>query len=136
MRVPVEIVKQRRQTNIAAATRTNGWLILWQAYRSEGLYRGIYRGFGSTLMREIPFSLIQFPLWEYLKANWTHTTGTELTPGAVAACGAMAGGFAAALTTPLDVAKTRIMLAERFEGKRHTVRRVLSAIYAEKGVRG
>lgn len=134
--MPVEIVKQRRQTNIAQANRLSGVQILWQAYRTEGLYRGIYRGFGSTLLREIPFSLIQFPIWEYLKANWSEVTGTELTAGAVAACGAVAGGVAAAVTTPLDVAKTRIMLAERFEGRRHTVPRVLRSIYAEKGLRG
>lgn len=135
VRVPVEIVKQRRQTSVATAHR-NGFAILWQAYRAEGLYRGIYRGFTSTLLREIPFSLIQFPIWEYLKANWTPTTGTELTPAAVAACGAIAGGIAAAITTPLDVAKTRIMLAEKYEGRRHTVSRVLRGIYAEKGIRG
>ena len=28
---------------------------------------GMYRGYFSTVMREIPFSLLQFPLWEYLK---------------------------------------------------------------------
>lgn len=136
MRVPVEIVKQRRQTNISQSGRLGGVQVLWQAYRTEGLCRGIYRGFGSTLLREIPFSLIQFPIWEYLKASWPEATGTELTAGAVAACGAVAGGVAAALTTPLDVAKTRIMLAERFEGRRHTVPRVLQAIYAERGLRG
>lgn len=135
VRVPVEIVKQRRQTSLVSGHR-NGFAILWQAYRTEGLFRGIYRGYSSTLLREIPFSLIQFPLWEYMKANWTSTTGTDLTPPAVAACGALAGGIAAGITTPLDVAKTRIMLAEKFEGRRHTVYRVLRGIYAEKGVQG
>lgn len=134
--MPVEIVKQRRQTNVLQAQSTHGLRILWQAYREEGLCRGIYRGFSSTILREIPFSLIQFPIWEYLKANWTAGTGLELTAGAVAVCGACAGGVAAALTTPLDVAKTRIMLAERFEGRRHTVPAVLRSIYAERGWRG
>lgn len=135
IRVPVEIVKQRRQTATIASSR-NGLAVLWQAYQTEGLCRGIYRGFGSTLLREIPFSLIQFPIWEYLKANWTATTGTPLTSGAVAVCGAIAGGVAAAITTPLDVAKTRIMLADTFDGTKHTAGMILRGIYREKGIKG
>ena len=33
-------------------------------------------------------------------------------PWQASLCGAVAGGFSAAVTTPLDVAKTRIMLAK------------------------
>lgn len=29
--------------------------------------RGFYRGYFTTVMREIPFSFIQYPLWEYFK---------------------------------------------------------------------
>ncbi len=35
-----------------------------------------------------------------------------LSPLQGAVCGAIAGGIAAAATTPLDVAKTRVMLAK------------------------
>ena len=133
IRVPVEIAKQRRQT---LSGNTNSLSILWNAYQTDGLFKGLYRGFSSTLLREIPFSFIQFPIWEYLKLHWTDTTDLPLTPAAVAVCGAIAGGFSAAVTTPLDVAKTRIMLAEKYEGKRHTVSKVLSSIYKEQGIKG
>lgn len=129
----MEIVKQRRQT---LNTKTNGLTVLLRAYQSEGICNGIYRGFGSTLLREIPFSFIQFPIWEYLKAHWTETTSLPLTSVAVAVCGAFAGGIAAALTTPLDVAKTRIMLAERVDGRKLNAFNILRAIYQEKGVKG
>ncbi|PFX17398.1 S-adenosylmethionine mitochondrial carrier protein [Stylophora pistillata] len=31
--------------------------------------RGLYRGYWNTLMREIPFALIQYPLWELFKVR-------------------------------------------------------------------
>ncbi|XP_052577724.1 S-adenosylmethionine mitochondrial carrier protein isoform X3 [Peromyscus californicus insignis] len=74
--------------------------------------QGLYRGYRSTVLREIPFSLVQFPLWESLKALWSWRRGHVVDSWQSAVCGAFAGGFAAAVTTPLDVAKTRIMLAK------------------------
>lgn len=133
VRVPIEIAKQRRQT---ISSRTSSISILMEAYRTEGVRRGLYRGYGSTILREVPFAFIQFPIWEYLKANWTVNTGLELTPVAVAMCGAVAGGIAAAITTPLDVAKTRIMLAERNQNERLTVTSVLRSVYKDRGFTG
>jgi solute carrier family 25 (mitochondrial S-adenosylmethionine transporter), member 26 len=135
VRVPVEVAKQRRQA-FSVKSDASSLQIIRDLYRSEGLRKGVYRGFRSTIMREIPFSFIQFPLWEYFKANWEASTHTPLTPISVSLCGAVAGGIAAAITTPLDVAKTRIMLADQSETARSSVFQTLHKIYRERGVRG
>lgn len=129
------VAKQRRQSSLQVYDKT-AFQILYNAFKTEG-FRGIYRGFGATILREIPFSFIQFPLWEYFKANWTETTGLPLGPHCVALCGALAGGIAAGITTPLDVAKTRIMLADQNETKalKNPIH-ILRKIYKERGVKG
>lgn len=62
MRVPTEIVKQRMQTGVYSsfAEAING------IRAAEGVF-GFYRGYWSMIAREIPFSFIQFPIWEGLK---------------------------------------------------------------------
>ncbi|XP_049588514.1 mitochondrial S-adenosylmethionine carrier protein isoform X2 [Syngnathus scovelli] len=66
----------------------------------------------ASLGETIPFSLVQFPLWEYLKTQWSQRRGHTLHSWQAALCGAFAGAVAALVTNPLDVAKTRIMLAK------------------------
>nr|CAD7396241.1 unnamed protein product [Timema cristinae] len=130
-----QVVKQRSQ---AAAHPTTPFIILQTTLHSEGL-RGMYRGFASTVLREIPFALLQFPLWEFLKSSWGHWQRTDLYVWQGALCGAVAGGISAAVTTPLDVAKTRIMLAERKQGATREDLRILTTlrnVYAQKGVQG
>ncbi|XP_018589612.2 mitochondrial S-adenosylmethionine carrier protein isoform X5 [Scleropages formosus] len=124
IRVPTEVVKQRAQASLSSSTLQ----VLLGTLREEGL-RGLYRGYQSTVLREIPFSLVQFPLWEYLKSRWSQAQGHTLHSWQAAVCGAFAGGVAAFVTTPLDVAKTRIMLAKRFcwrrtQGRLHRHRRL------------
>jgi solute carrier family 25 S-adenosylmethionine transporter 26 len=77
---------------------------------ASSIFGGLYRGYGITLMREVPFAFIQFPLYERLKVEWAKWQGKETSPIQAASCGSFAGGVAAALTTPLDVVKTRLML--------------------------
>ncbi|CAO1405176.1 unnamed protein product [Diamesa serratosioi] len=134
IRVPVEIAKQRRQTMLVK-NDVSSLQLLYNAFKTEGLRKGVYRGFGTTIMREVPFSFIQFPLWEYLKLNWTSFTGLPLTPISVSICGAISGGIAAGLTTPLDVIKTRVMLAEA-GSKNTSIPRIVKSIYREKGMKG
>ncbi|GLV35026.1 uncharacterized protein CBL_09506 [Carabus blaptoides fortunei] len=134
VRVPVEIVKQRRQTS----TGISSFKILTDAYRHEGLRKGLYRGFGTTVLREIPFSFIQFPIYEYLKVLCSRflRNGEAIPSYQVSICGAIAGSIAAAVTTPLDVAKTRIMLADRQIAVSLNINTVLQSVYHEKGFRG
>lgn len=123
IRVPSEVVKQRAQVSASSTT-----LQIFSAILKEEGIQGLYRGYKSTVLREIPFSLVQFPLWESLKALWSWQRGHVVDSWQSAVCGAFAGGFAAAVTTPLDVAKTRIMLAKA--GSSAAVGNVLSAMHA------
>ncbi|XP_041978434.1 S-adenosylmethionine mitochondrial carrier protein homolog [Aricia agestis] len=134
IRVPTEVAKQRKQTFVGG--NASSISILVQAFRTEGLCKGVYRGFLSTVLRDVPFSSIQFPLWELFKKMVQDRSHSKITSFESAVCGAAAGALAAAATTPLDVAKTRIMLAT--DGSAHKVRiaPVLAHIYAERGIGG
>lgn len=177
IRVPSEVVKQRAQAGrhggrsmatlfailrqqppapgpmATAATGSSSLVEL--ARRPIHVFRELYRGFAITVLREVPFTALQFPLWELLRTRRPlahvlprlsspipvpgplspattspNTTSTGRTrhpppppppplPSAASSCpavesavyGSVAGGVAAAVTTPLDVLKTRVMLA-------------------------
>ena len=62
VRVPTEVVKSKMQTG---ASGSGSVLETFRTVLNEGgVTGGIYRGFGITVMREIPFALIQFPIYE------------------------------------------------------------------------
>lgn len=129
VRVPVEVVKQRTQTSVSNSSYQTLKTIL-RNENGEGVIRNLYRGWSTTIMREIPFTCIQFPLFEYLKKRWRQYENTEvLIPWKGAICGSVAGGVAAALTTPLDFLKTRIML----RSTRSSVLQLARSIFKEEG---
>ncbi|KAJ8979861.1 hypothetical protein NQ317_016045 [Molorchus minor] len=137
VRVPIEVVKQRRQTS---PKNISSIRIVIKAYKYEGIRKGLYRGFGSTIIREVPFSVIQFPILEYLKSTYRKyfKNNIPLESWEVAVCGSIAGGFSAAVTTPLDVVKTRIMLADRKLAKSSeiTVLNTFRNVYTKDGLKG
>ncbi|KAI8984063.1 mitochondrial carrier domain-containing protein [Mycotypha africana] len=109
IRVPTEVIKQRMQINQFSAT----YNALSSILRTEGIL-GLYRGFLPTVAREIPFTCIQFPMYEYFKYKYTQHHGNRIVqPFEAAMMGSIAGGIAAAITTPLDVCKTRIILSTK-----------------------
>jgi solute carrier family 25 S-adenosylmethionine transporter 26 len=113
VRVPTEVVKQRAQT----AQFSSSWLVLrhiFLANPSVGtIWCELYRGWGVTVLREIPFTAIQFPLWEAMKTWRGKMKGRKANPAESSVFGCVSGGIAAAATTPLDVIKTRLMLARK-----------------------
>lgn len=119
VRVPTEVVKQRAQ----ASQFSSSWLALRNIFTAnQGAVRvwaELYRGWGVTVMREIPFTVIQFPLWEALKEWRGRTVGRKANAMESAVFGSASGAVAAAATTPLDVLKTRLMLAEKVSTIRH-----------------
>ncbi|KAJ9061653.1 mitochondrial aspartate-glutamate transporter agc1 [Entomophthora muscae] len=86
--------------------------------------RGMYRGTPATLLRfsflcfiliffrDVPFSIMFFPLHAYLKQVFSPSDGST-SFGAVFGSGVLAGAFAAAAVTPSDVVKTRLQVASK-----------------------
>jgi solute carrier family 25 S-adenosylmethionine transporter 26 len=70
VRVPTEVVKQRMQTGMHSTFSDAVTTIV----KNDGLL-GLYSGFSITIMREIPFSFVQFPLYEYMKVCLKSTPG-------------------------------------------------------------
>ncbi|KAI5457302.1 mitochondrial carrier protein PET8 [Mariannaea sp. PMI_226] len=135
IRVPTEVVKQRAQAGHHGGSSAAALRAILSKYGTHGLvsvWRELYRGWGITVFREVPFTVIQFPLWEAMKA-WGRKRrgGEEVSAGESGLYGSMAGGVAAALTTPLDVLKTRVMLSK----ERVSVAEVFGRLVREQGIR-
>ncbi|KAK3343698.1 mitochondrial carrier domain-containing protein [Lasiosphaeria hispida] len=136
VRVPTEVVKQRAQAGQHGGSSLSLLMAILSQHRAIGLagvWRELYRGWGITVMREVPFTVLQFPMWEALK-GWGRErrarTGHGLAPES-ALYGSMAGAVAAGVTTPLDVLKTRVMLSTQ----RESIANIVRTIVQDHGVR-
>jgi solute carrier family 25 S-adenosylmethionine transporter 26 len=130
VRVPTEVVKQRAQALQHPSSLEALKYILGQRAKIgvAGVWREMYRGWSITIMREVPFTIIQFPLWEALKSySLSHSSSPNPSVSATqsALFGSLAGAVAAGFTTPLDVLKTRLMLARERVGGLEMLRRIL-----------
>lgn len=109
------------------------YILNQQSTRGLGhVWRELYRGWSITIIREVPFTIIQFPLWEALKKFRQSQTGRGHVSGVEGGLlGSVAGAVAAGITTPLDVLKTRMMLAK----EKQAMFSMLSSILRESGPR-
>ncbi|ONH90223.1 hypothetical protein PRUPE_8G041700 [Prunus persica] len=105
VRVPTEVVKQRMQTAQFSSAPDAVRLIL----AKEG-FKGLYAGYGSFLLRDLPFDAVQFCIYEQLRIGFKLAARRDLNDPEVAMIGAFAGAVTGAITTPLDVIKTRLMV--------------------------
>jgi len=108
---PMEIVKIRMQLAALNGVKTTPMNIV----RDLGL-GGLYTGAAATLARDIPFSIVFFATYGELKDKWATDENGVTDFGKVLASGMGAGAFAAFLSTPIDVVKTRLQV----EGAKHT----------------
>lgn len=159
VRVPTEVVKQRAQAKQHASSLKALQHILSQSSTIgfRGVWMELYRGWTVTIMREVPFTVIQFPLWEGMK-SWRlrnqnqrvlssspQTTSSrpenyQISAIESALFGSISGAIAAGFTTPLDVLKTRLMLATEKTPMLPLLRQILrdsgpSAFFAGLGPR-
>lgn len=107
--VPKELITQRMQ----AGAQGRSWEVLLRTVEKEG-FIGLYTGYSAALVRNLPASVLSFSSFEYLKAAWLKKSGkNRLEPWQSVLSGALAGAISSALTTPLDVVKTRLMTQAR-----------------------
>ncbi|KAK6428847.1 hypothetical protein LTR95_015004, partial [Oleoguttula sp. CCFEE 5521] len=115
--VPTEVLKTRlqlqgRHNNPAFSSGYNyrGTLhALRTIYKTEGAAE-LFSGYKATIFRDLPFSAIQFAIYEQeqrLAKSWAGA-GNDIGLPLEILTGASAGGIAGVLTCPMDVVKTRI----------------------------
>ncbi|CAL1526360.1 unnamed protein product, partial [Lymnaea stagnalis] len=100
-------------------------------YSKEGL-RGLFSGFGPTMMRDVPFSGIYLMFYLQLKA--ISPVDLEYSSSYINfANGTIAGILASLITQPADVIKTNMQLYPHKYGKLNSV---VFFIYNERGMVG
>ncbi len=135
VRSPLDMVKTQMQAGAGSMSRQSAFALLCGAWHDAGL-RGVYRGAGLGLLRDVPFFSINLALYEQLKgamlryrtaSQWTGVDSQELSRlrlhaghAALASdlsgsdallVGAVAQGVAGFCTNPIDVLKTRVQTA-------------------------
>jgi len=100
---PFDVIKQRMQLH-GSTYRSLGECAR-TVFRNEGL-RAFYVSYPTTLTMTVPFTALQFTAYESLNKVMQRQRRTGYDPLTHCTAGGLAGGFAAAATTPLDVVKT------------------------------
>jgi solute carrier family 25 iron transporter 28/37 len=134
---PLDVIKQRLQLD---AVQYRGSLLRCAAevHRLEGL-RAFWLSYPTTLVMNVPHHAAQFTLYEVAKSLLSGPLGVVVGHSPMAVhftAGALAGGLAAALTTPLDVAKTRLQTQTETGRMYLTLRQTLVHVWRTEGMRG
>ncbi|GHP07645.1 hypothetical protein PPROV_000638700 [Pycnococcus provasolii] len=99
---PVDVVKQRMQ--LCDSPYKSAFECLRCVVRTEGI-GALWRSYPLTAATNVPFTCVYFTAYETAKA---FLGGGDDGPVEQCVAGGVAGGLAAAATTPLDVVKTRM----------------------------
>ncbi|KAI8627561.1 mitochondrial RNA-splicing protein MRS3 [Xylariaceae sp. FL1651] len=134
---PFDVIKQRMQIKNSSKMYRSMTDCARYVYRTEGL-SAFYISYPTTLSMTVPFTALQFLAYESLSTTMNPTKTYD--PVTHCTAGAVAGGFAAALTTPMDVIKT--MLQTRGTATDPELRSVngfvagCKLLYRREGLRG
>lgn len=123
---PAEVLKQNAQMirkpdggSTSKSSTVFQPSVTMQALRHFKNPSQLWRGYSVLAARNLPFTAMQFPMFEHLKAsikdyrkkNGTFSDSLTETALTTAVSAGSAGSIAALITTPVDVVKTRIMLS-------------------------
>lgn len=139
---PIELVRTKMQAQ--RQTYAQIMQFVRNVIALQGIW-GLWRGLRPTILRDVPFSGIYWPIYEYLKLNLGNRSQPSFSRSFLA--GVLAGSVAAVVTTPFDVVKTheqvefgeRVIFTDspaRDLGRRPGTYSRLTAIYRTHGVRG
>jgi solute carrier family 25 protein 39/40 len=114
---PFETLRTRQASTVGNNQPAPGmWQELRHIVQTEGT-GSLYRGLGSTLWRDVPFSAIYWFCLERMRRTAQLHHNEPLSPmehvGVTFVSGAISGLVAAACTTPFDVVKTRQQAIKR-----------------------
>ncbi|XP_053103962.1 mitochondrial glutamate carrier 1 [Hemicordylus capensis] len=93
-------------------TRTTAMQITRELLRSKGI-AGLYKGLGATLLRDVPFSVVYFPLFANLNKLGQKSPDVKAPFYVSFLSGCLAGSTAAVAVNPCDVIKTRLQSLQR-----------------------
>jgi hypothetical protein len=94
----------------------------------------MYKGSTITLLRDVPYSMIFFPLNATMQSWFTDKAG-NISLGGLLTSGMVAGCFAAGLMTPMDVIKTRVQ-AEKGTKVEGSFWEMFKTVYKNEGIKG
>lgn len=138
---PVELIKCRLQVQSGAAslgTRYSGPLdCIARILREEGV-RGLWRGYGSCVVREMPGNFAWFGAYETVLRCIQVANGYERKSDVPLGWSALAGSFAGvsywALPFPADTVKSKLQTDARYAGRPFL--EVFRSVVREEGVQG
>jgi solute carrier family 25 (mitochondrial iron transporter), member 28/37 len=101
--------------------------------RREGLRRGLYAGYTTTITMNVPYVAVYFTSYESLKTLMAGDDEEARSYSYVhLSAGAGAGILSAAFTTPLDVAKTRLQTQNETNKHYRGMTDALKRLWAEE----
>ena len=130
---PFDVVKQRLQMRHSPYSGFRDCFV--KIFRSEGL-AAFYRSYPATLVLNIPFHVVHFPLYEKLRAYFTDKTLNRPQPVAHLMAGGIAGGVAGFFTTPIDVIKTTLQTTNHRDGRVSGMLSAGQTVWREYGAGG
>ena len=129
--IPFTVIKTRFESRAYNYSSTAH--ALSSILRTEGL-RGLTRGLGPTLVRDVPFSGLYLMFYEQLKTLVPEEVSRTQSSAAIHfSCGLMAGMLASLVTQPADVIKTRLQLSS---GSGLRLTGAVLEIYRDRGLGG
>lgn len=130
---PADALKQKMQLS-AGAGRGGIVACFLHTLRTEGIARGFYGGFTTTLTMNVPYVAVYFSSYESFKklaVDSFHYDGNATHVHLMA--GAGAGICSGAFTNPLDVAKTRLQTQGETGRTYSGMRDAITTLFKEEG---